>query len=142
VLVVALLGGFMNYFYREERAARARRHFAEGNALVAAGRDGEAIERYRNALSVSHNTDHRLALGMALLKAGRWNEAAIYLKEVSRERPDDASVQAALGQAEFGIGDYAAARHAFLQAVRINPADRLSADRADLSEHRLVQRKR
>jgi hypothetical protein len=51
-------------------------------------------------------------------------------------------VQAALGQAEFAIGDYKAAREAFLQAVRINPADRQSADRAELSEYRLVQPKR
>jgi hypothetical protein len=139
VVAVALLGGFLNYFYRGERAARARRHFAEGNALAAAGRNEEAIEQYRDALSISHNADHRLALGITLLKVGRWNEAVIYLKEVSRERPDSAPVQAALGEAQFRMGEYAAARESFLRAVKIDPSDRASADRAELSERRLKE---
>jgi tetratricopeptide (TPR) repeat protein len=80
-----------------------------------------------------------VALGKALLKVGRWNEAAIYLREVARERPDSAPVHAALAEAQFGMGEYAAARESFLKAVKIDPSDRLSADRAELSAHRLVQ---
>jgi tetratricopeptide (TPR) repeat protein len=139
VVAVALLGGFLNYFYRGERAARASRHFAEGNTLAAAGRNEEAIEQYRDALSISHNADHRLALGLALLKVRRWDEAVIYLKEVSRERPYSAPVHDALGEAQFQMGEYAAARDSFQKAVKIDPSDRAAADRADLSQQRLAR---
>jgi tetratricopeptide (TPR) repeat protein len=140
VVAVALLGGFLNYFYRGERAARAQRYFAAGNQLAASNRGEEAIEQYRDALSISHNTEHRLALGMALLKAGHSSEAAIYLREVARERPDSAPARAALGEAQFGMGDYAAARESFLRAVKIDPGDRVSAQRAAECEQRLGRR--
>ena len=60
----------------------------------------QAAEQYRHALSISHHTDHRLALGMALLKSGNAAEAAIYLRQVLRERPNDAAVHAALEEAQ------------------------------------------
>ena len=130
LVAVVLLAGFMNYFYRAERAARAERHFATGNQLTAANRTEEAIEQYRNALSLSHSTEHRLALGIALLKGEHWSEAEIYLKEVARQRPESAAVWAALGEARMGMGDCAAARASFLKAVKIDPSDKVSAQRA------------
>ena len=93
---VAILAGFLNYFYRAERGKRAAEYFRAGNELVAKDRLPEAIERYRNALSISHNIDHRLALGLALLKAGRLNEANIYLSEVLRERPNSGPASLAM----------------------------------------------
>jgi len=139
VLAVALVGGLLNYYYRGEGAARARQYFAAGNRFAAANRNDEAIEQYRTALSISHSTEHRLALGLALLKAGRHAESAIYLKQVARERPDSAPVHAALGQAEFALGDFAAARQSFLRAVRIDPADGTSGARAALCEQKLQE---
>ena len=100
VVAVVMLAGFLNYFYRGERAARARRYFATGNQLMREQRYDEAAEQYRHALSISHHTDHRLALGMALLKSGNAAEAAIYLRQVLRERPNDAAVHAALEEAQ------------------------------------------
>jgi CIC family chloride channel protein len=100
VIAVVLLAGFLNYFYRGERAARAQQYFAAGNRLMSGQQYEEATEQYRHALSISHNTDHRLALGMALLKAGNPREAAIYLRQVLRERPNDAAVRAALEEAQ------------------------------------------
>jgi chloride channel protein, CIC family len=139
VVAVALLGGFLNYFYRGARAARAQRYFAAGNQFAAANRSEEAIEQYRNALSISHNTEHRLALAMALFKTGRWSEASIYLREIARERPDSAAVIRTLGEARFQMGEYGAARDSFLKAVSLDPSDRVSRERAAECEQKLRQ---
>jgi CIC family chloride channel protein len=100
VVALVMLAGFLNYFYRGERAARAGQYFAAGNRLMTEQRYEEAAEQYRHALSISHQTDHRLALGMALLKAQDDNEASIYLRQVLRERPNDVAVRAALEEAQ------------------------------------------
>jgi CIC family chloride channel protein len=100
VTAVVMLAGFLSYFYRGERAARAQQYFSAGNRLMAEQRYQEATEQYRHALSFSHQIDHRLALGMALLKAGDSQEAAIYLRQVLRERPNDAAVRSALEEAQ------------------------------------------
>jgi chloride channel protein, CIC family len=93
---VVSLGGFVNYFYREKANDRAEQSYQAGNDLLEKDLYPQAVEQYRNALSISHNIDHRLALGLALIKAGRMSEASIYLNEVLRERPGS-------GPANFGI---------------------------------------
>jgi chloride channel protein, CIC family len=93
---VAVLGAFLNYYYRAERAGRALTAFREGSVLMSQERLPEAIEKYRYALSVSHSVDHRLALALALSKAGRRGEAVIYLNDVLRERPDSGPANEAL----------------------------------------------
>jgi CIC family chloride channel protein len=100
VVAVVMLAGFLNYFYRGARAARAEQYFTTGNQLMREQRYDEAAEEYRHALSISHHIDHRLALGMALLKSGNAPEAAIYLRQVLRDRPNDAAVRAALEEAQ------------------------------------------
>ncbi len=87
IVGVCALGGFLNYFYRAERATRAERYYQAGNDFFKKERFPEAIEQYRDALSISHSVDHRLALAQALVQAGRGAEASIYLNEVLRERP-------------------------------------------------------
>jgi CIC family chloride channel protein len=98
---VAILAAFLNYFYRAERVKRADRYFSAGNELMQKDRLPEAIEQYRNALSISHRLDHRLALGLALVKASRLNEAAIYLDDVLRQQPE--SGPANLGVASIDV---------------------------------------
>ncbi|HEY2017929.1 MAG TPA: chloride channel protein, partial [Bryobacteraceae bacterium] len=87
IIGVAVLTTFLNYYYRAERVSRAERYFKAGNELVQHERYEEAVEQYRDALSISHSAEHRLALGLALVRAGRLNEAAIYLNEVLRGNP-------------------------------------------------------
>jgi tetratricopeptide (TPR) repeat protein len=99
LVVLGLLLGFLNYYYRAQRTSRAQGYFAAANELMEKERYEEAIEQYRNALSVSHSVDYRLALALALVKAGHLEEARIYLGEVLRERP--ASGAANLGMAEI-----------------------------------------
>lgn len=113
LLVLLSVGGFLSYFYRAERAERAQAYFEEGKKLMEAERYPEAVERYRNALSISHTNEQRLALARALFRAGRLNEAGVYLKELLRDRPENgpanltlARVTAAEGDVERALGFY------------------------------------
>jgi CIC family chloride channel protein len=99
VAAVVFVAGLLNYFYRGERAARAEQHFVVGNRLMSEHRYDDAISEYRSALSISHNADHRLALGLALLKSGNAGEASIYLRQVLRDRPNDPTARTALDEA-------------------------------------------
>jgi len=96
--VVAAVGGFLNYRYHTQQAGRAQQYFTDGNALMAKDLYDSAIEKYRDALSLSHNAPYRLALALALVKAGQPNEAAIYLDEFLRKDPH--SGPANLGMAQ------------------------------------------
>jgi tetratricopeptide (TPR) repeat protein len=113
VVGVALLGGFLNYFYRAERMKRAEQAYEGGKALARSERLPEAIEQYRYALSISHRPEHRLALALALTRVERWNEASIYLREILREQPDNGPANRAMAQAlaAEGQGDEAVARY-------------------------------
>lgn len=113
LLALTLLAGLLNYFYRAERANKAERYYREANELVQKGQLQESIQLYRNALSISHSVDHRLGLALALIKAERMDEAALYLSQVLRERPNSgparlamAKVDAAAGRVEEAVLQY------------------------------------
>jgi CIC family chloride channel protein len=106
-----LLVGFLNYYYRSERAARADRYFKAGNDLVLHDRNQEAVEQFRDALSVSpDNRDYRLALGLTLVMIGRLEEASVYLEEVLRRDPTN-------GRANLGLARIAAQQERTADAV-------------------------
>jgi len=110
-LAALLLVGFLGYYYRSERAARADRYFKAGNDLVLHDRNQEAVEQVRNALSVSPvNRDYRLALGLTLVTTGRFEEASVYLEEVLRRDPTN-------GRANLGLARIAARRERTADAV-------------------------
>ena len=117
LIAVALMAGFLNYFYRAERASRAQRYFDAGNKLYAQERVDEAIAQYRDALSISHRPEARLALGLALVKAGRMNEASIYLNEVLRENPGSGPANLGMAQIEVPSGDIDRATLHFQRAI-------------------------
>ena len=113
IVAVAVLAGFLNYYYRAQRTERANQYYRAGNELFKNERFPEAIEQYRDALSISHDTDHRLALALALVQAGSAGEASIYLNEVLRARPNSgpanlamASVDAAEGRIDDAVLHY------------------------------------
>ena len=101
LVVLVLVGSFMSYFYRTERSSRAQRFFQDGQRLYAQDRNDEAIAQYRNAVSISHSAEYRLALGLALAKTGSLDEASVYLNEVLRENPGS-------GPANLGLARVAA----------------------------------
>jgi len=105
LVALGLLLGFLNYYYRAQRTSRAQAYFAAANELMQKERYDEAVEQYRNALSVSHRLDYRLALGLALVKDGRLDEARIYLGEVLREQPSSAPANLGLAEVESQEGN-------------------------------------
>jgi CIC family chloride channel protein len=98
VVCILIAAGLLNYFYRAERGKRAEQYFEAGIELQQKDRFPEAIEQFRNALSISHSMRDRVALGLALVKAERADEALIYLNEAVREQPDS-------GPANLGIAE-------------------------------------
>jgi CIC family chloride channel protein len=113
LIVVGILAASLSYFYRAERANRARSEFAEAGELEAKERYEEAVERYRSALSINHSSPYRLALGLVLVKAQRDDDARIYLGEVLREQPNNApahlgmaEIETREGQAERAVSDF------------------------------------
>ena len=111
VVVIVALAGFLNYFYRAERSARAVQYRKDADALMAKERYDEAITQYRNSLSISHSSKDRLALALALEKVGRSSEAGIYLRELVRENPND-------GRANLGLARLAAGEGRIEDAVK------------------------
>ena len=77
----------------------------------------EAIEQYRNALSVSHSLDYRLALALALVKAGHLDEARIYLGEVLRERPSSGAANLGMAEIEAQEGNIDQAILSYQRAI-------------------------
>jgi tetratricopeptide (TPR) repeat protein/CBS domain-containing protein len=96
IMGLAVVTAVLNYSYRSQRTARGERYYQSGNELMGGDRIDEAIAQYRNALSVSRSNRNRLALGLALVKAGQFDDAAIYLNEVLHGDP-------ASGPANLGI---------------------------------------
>ncbi len=95
---VLILVGSLTYYYRSQRRATAAREFALANELIRQGRDPEAIEKLRHALSISHAREHRLALALELAKAGQFGEAELYLRQLAREDPGNAIVNLGLAR--------------------------------------------
>ncbi len=98
MVALVLLMGFLNYFMRIQRTNRARATYAEAQELMKRGRYDEAISRFRDALSTSHNPDYRLTLGEALAQAGNLEEAPIFLNEYLREKPSSGPANLALAR--------------------------------------------
>jgi chloride channel protein, CIC family len=113
LMALALLMGFLNYFFRMQRTSRASGDYQAAQELMQHGNYAEAIGRYRDALSASHNVDYRLALGLALVQAGHTSEAPIYLNEVLREQPANgpANLGLARAAAQDGLIDSAVAHY-------------------------------
>jgi CIC family chloride channel protein len=110
LLVLLVLAGFLNYFYRTSRSTRAQRSYRAGVEFVKQNRYEEAVTQFRDALSILRSNENRLALGLALANAGHLDEAATYLDEVVRERP-------ASGPAHLGLARIATQEGQIDQAV-------------------------
>jgi len=94
---LGMVAGLLSYYYRTERAGRAQHFYQLGNQYLQRDLYDDAIGQYREALSISHGNQYRLALALALVKAGHPDEAAIYLNDLLRSDPTNA--EANLGMA-------------------------------------------
>jgi len=104
MLAIALLGGFLSYYLRSTRTARAQRYFEAGNAFLKRDLLEEAIGQYREALSISRDSRYRMALALALAQAGHWNDASIYLREALRSEPNSGPANLGMARVEARQG--------------------------------------
>jgi tetratricopeptide (TPR) repeat protein len=112
-----LLTAFVSYYYRAQRQSRAQQFFQAGQTLMQGGRYAEAVEQYRNALSISGSAASRLALGLALVKAQRTEEAEVYLREAARRDPASGPVNLGLAEASAADGKTDEAVACFHRAI-------------------------
>ena len=99
-LAVALVIGFLNYYYRSARSQRAQEYYKTGNELLQQDRGDEAVQQFRDALSgAPDNPRYRLALGLALANGNHLAEAEVYLNALLKRDPENAL--ASLGEARI-----------------------------------------
>lgn len=139
-LALLVLIGFLNYYYRSARGARAEQSYKAGNQLLQQGESEEAVEQFRNALSISPGTErYRLALGLTLVQMGRTREAAVYLGEVLQRDPDNGPANVGLARIAVAEGNKIAAATYYHRAIngswpKGQEQDRLQA-RFDLAQY-------
>jgi len=133
---LGVVAGLLSYHYRTERAGRAQHFYELGNQFLQKDLYDEAIGQYRDALSISHTPQNRLALALALVKAGHADEAAIYLKDLLRSDPVNAAanlgmarVAAQEGRIDEAVGYY---HHAIYGAWPANAAEQRIQARIEL----------
>ena len=101
------------------QAAAAER---EGDRLAAAGRPGEASDRYARALALDPKRSHaRAARGMLLLQRGRFGEAAAELRLAMNAGAKDLEVPNALAFALVQQNEPAEASRVLAQAAADHP---------------------
>ncbi len=105
-----------------EAAAQAARLFDQAAALHRAGRLGDAVEAYRQA--VEAKPDHIGALcnlGIALRQSGRVNDALAAYRKALALAPESADVQYNLGVVLSAVGQFEDAAEAFRRAIALKP---------------------
>ncbi|MGO4884708.1 MAG: chloride channel protein [Bryobacteraceae bacterium] len=105
LIVLGAVGGLLSYFYRTERAGRAQHYYETGNQFLQKGLYDEAVQQFREALSISHTSQNRLALALALIKGGHGNEATIYLRDLLRAEPTNGEANLAMARAAAQQGN-------------------------------------
>ena len=113
----------MNYRRALDEAETIHWHYLLSVVLTDQGDVGGAVAGFRRALELAEGR-HMLAsyrLGLALLADGRYEAAATALRGALAEAPEATAVLAALGDAEHGAGNLAAARELLEQAARLAP---------------------
>jgi tetratricopeptide (TPR) repeat protein len=116
-VAIAILVAVLHYTYTAGLQARAQSAYEAGTALMVKESYEEAVGQYRNALSLSHSQPHRLALGLALVKAGHDAEALLYLAESVRQDPASGPAHLALAEIEARRGNTDQAVAHFQRAI-------------------------
>jgi len=94
----------------------------EGNALLAGGRNEQALEAFRRALALKpEDANNRLDMLKALQRLGRLEEAAAQAVRFLGDAPEDPALLSALGQLRLAQGQDEEALKALLRALRADP---------------------
>jgi chloride channel protein, CIC family len=117
-LGVLLVIGFLNYYYRSARVARAEDYYKTGNAFLQQDRDEEAVQQFRDALSAAPGDErYRLALGLALAKAKHPAEASVYLNALLKRDPENALANLGAARLDASQGETANAVKFYRRAI-------------------------
>jgi tetratricopeptide (TPR) repeat protein len=89
----------MNGAYHATRQSRAEALYRSGLELAGAGKNAQAVEEFRAALTYVHNdTQYRMALARSLIALGRWGEAESYLSELREDDPTSGPINLMLAR--------------------------------------------
>jgi CIC family chloride channel protein len=117
-LLVLILIGVVTRAYKNEHTKRAASAYREGVALEAQGREDDAIEWFRTALSSGpDDKEYRLALGSALVQAGHLEEASLYLNAILKADPDNGPANLGIARIAVGGGTVVQATAAYHKAI-------------------------
>jgi Flp pilus assembly protein TadD len=100
-----------------------RDHLAEGDALVAAGKPGEAIESFRRALYSKDEASVWSRLGSSYIAAGDAERGARCLEEAIDQNPGMMAARESLVTAYLDEGDAPSAQVHAEYVARANPGD-------------------
>src|SRR4029078_8584314 len=90
---------FLAGVQRRAGRAEAEARYREGEAYLAKGDAGRAIDRLKAATAIERtNSRYALALGDALLRSGKGQEAAAVLNPVLERDPDDGAASLAMAR--------------------------------------------
>jgi tetratricopeptide (TPR) repeat protein len=107
---------------RRAAVARAEDAWVAGSAAEASGRDGLALERYREVIEA--NPSHAgapIAAVRAAMRLGRVAEARDIAQGAARASPRNAAAHAALGEVLAAAGEKGEAKKALERALEIDP---------------------
>ena len=118
IAIVFSFDTFMANLEHTEDQAEGRRLFADGQRLRAQGRNQLAIERFRNALSISRgNRDYTLALGQTLLQSEQAAEAEAAIDDLLSRDSTDGSANLLMAQIQVKQGNVARAMAFYHRAI-------------------------
>lgn len=99
LLVGFAITGFVVRGYDVRRQQLADRWFGRGNRDLQSGASLQAISEFETALAYSRDNDtYRLKLALALMQAGKWEEARAHLLNLWEQRPGDGEVNLLLAR--------------------------------------------
>jgi tetratricopeptide (TPR) repeat protein len=141
VIVMGIVTGIAARAYHDARIGGARTQFELGDAAVAAGQTGTALDHYRAALALDRDhAEYRRALAIALISLRRTAEAETHLEQILEFDPVDGEANLLLARINAGRGAASVAEtEAFYQRAiygrwAAEPAARRLAARFELIE--------
>jgi predicted Zn-dependent protease len=151
VIIVLLVAGFIltGFIVRGHKARQqqlAQRWFSRGDRDLSRGASREAVDDFQTALAYAPENDaFRLKLALALMQAGREDEARVHLVSLWEARPGDsnvnlqlARVMARLGRSEEAVRYYHGAIYGVWDA---DPLAKRQAARFELAKYLLSTRR-
>ncbi len=110
--------GFLTRAYNRQKQERAERQYQAGQEAAAAGRYEEAIQLYTAALALKRDEERYLqALALALVAAGRTEEAESYLQQLLRADPANAVANLMLARIYADRGEMEPAVQYYQRAI-------------------------